>query len=393
MPLASRLIERIARDGPLTVAAFMEAALYDPEDGYYTRAAQRSGRQGDFFTSVDASPLYGEALAGFVARVWTALGRPDSLDLVEAGAGNGRLMRDVLDTVAREHRDLYGRLRVHLAERSPAARDAQNASLAAHGPVVRSTGDDLPGSIHGLLFANELLDAFPIHRVRMTKRGLVELFVTAREGRLVLTEGPPSTPALEAYLRAIDVALAPGQVADVSLAARDWCARAALSLARGYLLLVDYGQEAYRLFAPGAAFGTLRSYAGHQVDPGPRSGLDPAPIGATPTNNAADTPAWLLEPGMRDLTAHVDFTTVRRTLEDGGLRTLLETDQTRWLLGVGLLERMARPQPAGSLLALRRRLQAKMLVAPGGPGSTHRVLLAGTPGLPVPELDRTGLHG
>lgn len=393
MALASRLVDRIARDGPLTVAAFMEAALYDPGEGYYIRAAQRSGRQGDFFTSVDAGPLYGEMLAGFVARVWAALGRPDSLDLVEAGAGNGRLMRDVLDTLAREDRDLYGRLRVHLAERSPAAREAQRTSLAAHGPVIRSIGDDPPASIRGLLFANELLDALPVHRVRMTQGGLVEVLVTAREGRLVLTEGPVSTPALEAYLRAVDVALAPGQVADVSLAARDWCARAALSLARGYLLLVDYGREASRLFASGTACGTLRSYAGHQVDPGPRSGLVPAPIGATPTDDDAGTPAWLLEPGLRDLTAHVDFTTVRRTLEDSGLRTLLETDQTRWLLGLGLLERIAGPQAEDSLPALRRRLQAKTLVAPGGPGTTHRVLLAGTPGLPLPELEGTVRRG
>jgi len=209
----------------------------------------------------------------------------------------------------------------------------------------------------------------------------------------VLTDGPVSTPALEAYLRAIDAALAPGQVADVGLAARDWCARAALSLARGYLLLVDYGQEACRLFAGGTARGTLRSYAHHQVDPGPRSGLATAPIEATPTHDAADTPAWLLEPGMRDLTAHVDFTTVRRTLEDAGLRTLFQTDQTHWLLGLGLLQRIAGPQPGGSLPALRRRLQAKTLVAPGGPGTTHQVLLAGTPGLPVPDLEGTVLRG
>lgn len=393
MPLASRLAERIARDGPVTVAAFMDAALYDPEEGYYAIAAQRSGRHGDFFTSVDAGPLFGEVLAGFAARASAVLGHPDPFDLVEAGAGNGRLMRDVLDTLASEHPDLYGRLHVHLVERSRTAREAQRTSLRAHAPVLRTIGDDLPASIHGLLFANELLDALPVHRVRMTQGGLVETFVTARESRLALTEGPASTPALEGYFRRLGITLAPGQVADISLAARDWCARAARSLARGYLLLVDYGDEAHRLFTEGPACGTLRSYARHQADPGPRARPAHVSSHVPARHDETETPAWLLEPGARDLTAHVDFTTVRRTLEETGLRPLVRTDQTRWLLASGLLDRIARPQPPGAIPALRRRLQAKTLVTPGGPGSTHQVLLFGTAGVPVPELDRSLVRG
>jgi SAM-dependent MidA family methyltransferase len=383
MPLA----HRIARDGPITVAAFMDAALYDPEEGYYAAAAQRSGRDGDFFTSVDAGPLFGEVLATFVARVSAALGHPDPFDLVEAGAGNGRLMRDVLDTLACEHPDLYGRLHVHLVERSRTAREAQRPTLRAHAPVVRTIGDDLPVSIQGLLFANELLDALPVHRVRMTAGGLVETFVTAREGRLALTEGPASTPALEDYLRRLGISLAPGQVADISLAARDWCARAARSLARGFLLLVDYGHEAPRLFTEGPACGTLRSYAGHQADPGPRARLARVSGETRAPHDGRETPAWLLEPGTRDLTADVDFTTVRQTLEQAGLRLLVQTDQMHWLLASGLLGRLARPQPPDAMPALRRRLQAKTLVTPGGPGTTHQVLLFGTAGVPAPEFD------
>jgi SAM-dependent MidA family methyltransferase len=393
MSLASRLAERIAREGPVTVAAFMDAALYDPEEGYYAIAAQRSGRHGDFFTSVDAGPLFGEVLATFVAWVSTALGHPDPFDLVEAGAGNGRLMRDVLDTLACEHPDVYGRLRVHLVERSRMAREAQPTSLRAHAPVIRTIGEDLPASIRGLLFANELLDALPVHRVRMTEGGLVETFVTTRGGRLALMEGPASTPALEEYFRSLDITLPPGQVADISLAARDWCMRAARSLARGYLLLVDYGHEAHRLFREGPACGTLRSYAGHQADPGPRVFPGHVASAATALHERTETPAWLLEPGARDLTAHVDFTTVRRTLQEAGLRPLMQTDQTRWLLASGLLDRVAPSQPSSDMSALRRRLQAKTLVTPGGPGSTHQVLLFGSAGVPAPELDRSLLPG
>ena len=128
MSLRDVIARRIAADGPLTFAEYMEVVLYHPELGYYARAGQRSGRAGDFFTSVDVGTLFGEFLAAQIAEMWEHLraGAVDvgHFDLVEAAAGNGRLARDVLDTATTRYPALYEAARLTLVERSPAARAA-----------------------------------------------------------------------------------------------------------------------------------------------------------------------------------------------------------------------------------------------------------------------------
>jgi SAM-dependent MidA family methyltransferase len=130
--------ERIRQRGPITVAEFMDLALYAPEVGYYARAAQRSGRAGDFFTSVDAGAVFGALLAERFAAWWHAMGSgangPPHIDLVEAAAGNGRLTRDVLDAAARRDPAFYHAIAAHLVERSAPARAAHPGVLASHGP-------------------------------------------------------------------------------------------------------------------------------------------------------------------------------------------------------------------------------------------------------------------
>src|SRR5437868_12072504 len=148
----------------------MDLALYDSELGYYARAAQRSGRAGDFFTSVDVGPLFGQLFEVQLAeiatllraeqapplRVGTDLGRP--FDLVEAGAGNGRLSADILRAARQHHPDFYDAIRLHLVEASPAASAAQPATLGDVADRLASSGPGLPESFEGVLIANELLD-------------------------------------------------------------------------------------------------------------------------------------------------------------------------------------------------------------------------------------------
>ena len=368
MSLTDRLLDDIRRSGPLTVAAFMERALYDPRDGYYTSSAQRSGRDGDFYTSVDAGPLFGQLLAELVFRLW-ALERPATFDLVEAGAGNGRLTRDILDALGTEHPECHACLRVTLVERSVPAREQHAAQLAAHRDCMLRSVPELPTAFDGLLVANELLDAMPAHRVTMTSAGLREVYVGERSGQLGLEVGPLSDPELEAYFVRAGVVLPPGAVADVSPAAVAWAATAARSLTRGALLLVDYGYPAAELFSAHHPDGTLVSYARHRVD-APGAGAD-----------TSRRPAWLLSPGERDLTTHVDFTSVARAAEGHGARQQCLLDQTRFLLGLGLVERFATAGGSG-VGDVRWRLAAKSLVGPQGLGGSHKALLL-TKGVPA----------
>ena len=407
----------------------MDLALYHPELGYYVRAAQRSGRAGDFFTSVDVGPLFGELLEIQLAvmadllqstaehakpaektlsSASSAFSPVPVFDLVEAGAGNGRLSADILEAARRRHPAFYESLRLHLVEASATARAAQRTTLADAADRLVFSGDALPASFDGVLIANELLDAMPVHQVVMRADGLREIYVSSksqvprsksassksqvprsksavasrksqvagrdsrletRDSRLETwnvelgtVEGPPSTPALEAYLDRLGVSLEPGWRVEINLRAIDWVREAARRLERGFMILVDYGHEARELYSATHSAGTLTSFSGHR-SAGPESSPNTLP--------------WLQQPGERDLTAHVDFTSVRAAAEAEGMTTIGFLDQTYFLMG--LLEQLPDPQSA------IRNPQLKTLIMPGGLGSTHKVLILGK-GVGAPAL-------
>ena len=345
----------------MTVAAFMEAALYHPEYGYYARAAQRSGRAGDFFTSVDVGPLFGELLEIQIAEMAAILraddGAPSTVDVVEAGAGNGRLSADLLQAARRRDPGLYERIRLHLVETSAAARAAQTAILGDVSDRLTSSSAELPAAFEGVLLANELLDALPVHRVAMREDGLREIYVGADGLPL---EGPPSTPALADYLVRLGISLEPGWRAEIGLRAVAWVREAARRLRRGFLILIDYGHEAHELYSAAHSNGTLTSFTRHTM-----AGAEAKP----------GCPPWLERPGDQDLTAHVDFTSVRRAAEEEGLTTLGFLDQTYFLLGLLTGGRDSAGAVHHATASDLGRL--KTLVMPGGLGSSHKVLILG----------------
>jgi SAM-dependent MidA family methyltransferase len=365
-PLAPLLLQRIRDHGPLTVAEFVESALYHETLGYYARAGRQSGREGDFFTSVDLGPLFGELLARQFAEMQEALKvdpaserpgpDPARFDLVEAGAGNGRLARDVLNAAERHHPPLYSAARLHLVERSPRARAAQEAILGRHASVLATSSADMPRAVEGVIYANELLDALPPHVVVMREQGLREVYVDADGGRLVTREGPPSSPRLAEYLGSVGGRLEPGWFAEVNLAAADWIRRAGRCLVRGFLVIIDYGRDAATLYSASHATGTLTTYRAHAAE------------------RREEGPGWLLEPGERDITSHVNLTAIALAASDAGLRLLGAVDQAYFLLGLGFAGRLA-DDDSGSPRALAQRLALKTLVMPGGLGSTLKVMV------------------
>ena len=376
------ILERIRQHGPLTVAAFMETALYHPEVGYYATAARRSGRGGDFYTSVDVGPVFGEFLARQFAEMGRLIGSassevrspksevgsqtsdsghrpPDYVDLVEAGAGNGRLSHDVLETLGTMAPDIYERVRLHLVERSATAREAQPETLGRHASRLASSTADLPSPIHGILFANELLDALPTHAVVSREEGLREIVVDAVGDRLVERESP-APPAIEEYFESLGVRLASGWRAEANLQAIEWVRNAARALRRGFLALIDYGHEAKVLYSASHAQGTLATFTGHVVES---------------FDERRDAP-WLRDPGRCDVTAHVDFTSIRDAAVAGGLEPLCLVDQMHFLLGLGV-EEWLQEHAGSSRQNLTRRLALKTLLVPGGLGSTHHVMIFG----------------
>ena len=386
------LIDVVRERGPMTVAAFMDLALYHPAFGYYARAPRRSGRAGDFFTSVDVGALFGELLEIQIAemaevirltaedakdaevRNSSASSAVGSFDLVEAGAGNGQLSADILRAARTRDPLFYSRIALHLVDESAEARGAERSVLGDDVGRLKSTGAEMPASFEGVLVANELLDALPVHQVVMREDGLREVYVEASPG-FVTRERALSTPALAEYLESLNITLEPGWRAEINLNAVRWVRETARRLKRGFLMLIDYGHEARELYSVTHAAGTLTTFTRHM---------------AVGTESASDHPRWLDQPGEHDITAHVDFTSVRRAAEAEGLVTLGFLDQTYFLLGLADLDSQdshgsANLEHPENLENLKKRLALKTLLMPGGLGSTMKVLILGK-GVGTPSL-------
>jgi SAM-dependent MidA family methyltransferase len=359
--LRELIADRIRASGPISFAEFMELSLYHPELGYYARASQRTGRAGDFFTSVDVGPIFGELLAKQFAEMWQILRNqplsrnPKSMafDLVEAGAGSGRLARDLLNAAQNIDRDFYAAIRLFLVEKSAAARAEQAAILGPHVSLLVHSSGLLPSDVRGVIFANELLDALPTHAMVMTADGLREVYIdlapSARNGdaiRFVERLAEPSKAEIAKYLARAGAEMRQGWRAEVNLASEDWMASAAAALESGFLLIIDYGHEEAELYGGSHAAGTLTSFKQHAM--------------------RAD---FLQYPGEVDITAHVNLSAITRAAERSGLDTIGRLDQTYFMLGLGMEDIDG--------MSLRQRLAMKTLLLPGGLGSTHKVLIFG----------------
>lgn len=282
----------IEAKGRITFAEFMALALYGP-GGYYTGGeAHRIGTAGDFFTSPHAHPAFGALIALQLEQMWRLLGSPERFDVIEAGAGGGRLARDIGDFAS--------------------ALDASFAA-AVHYQEVEGYGSDLPDGFTGCLLSNELFDAFPVHRVRLVGGKLREVYVTLSEDeQFVEALGEPSTPRLASRLLSEGVELGEGWTAEVSLEAEDWMREAASRLERGYAITIDYGDPAERLYSERRRAGTLRAHYQH---------------------TASDDPYARV--GRQDLTAHVDFTALIAAGEAAGLMPVTLMTQREFLTNLG----------------------------------------------------------
>jgi len=306
LSLAERLRERIRREGPISFADFMEAALYDPEHGYYSRGAP-IGEGGDFVTSPSVSPAFAAAIARRFAK--DAENLEGDLDFVEIGAGEGRFLEDFGQALARDSPAVSARTRLTAVERSAAAR----ARLSKRG--FPSAPELPPGPVRGWIFANELYDALPVARVRGTAQGLEELRVGVEAERFVWAAAPAPAEWKEELAR-FGVALEPGQVGEIRPGAAPLHRLLARALARGRLVTFDYGHRASVLYHPLARRGgTLAAHRGG------RRGGDP-----------------LDSPGEQDLTAHVNWDELVLAGEEEGLVTEGPIRQARYLVESGVFD-------------------------------------------------------
>ena len=345
----ARIVGEIEAGGPMTFARFMELALYDPEFGYYATGHRGPGRGADFLTAPESHSIFGWIMARQLEEVWDRLDRPATFTIREHGAGTGALAAGIVDGLARSGSPLLAALRYRVAERAPdRIRQVRDRLTTLGGEGIIERDDGAP--IEGAVLANEVLDALPVHRVEGRVGGeLAELFVGLDVfGELTTVEGPPSTPALAARLDEEGAHLAPGQRAEVCLAVDGWVADAATGLARGLMLLIDYGHPAADLYDPTRG-SLLRAYIHHRVHDDPYVNV-----------------------GRQDLTAHVDLTAVERAATAAGLTHLGTTTQAAFLarLGAGELLVGLQSDPATTLGPyLEARSALYRMLDPGVSGS------------------------
>lgn len=366
--LLAEIKREIAATGPISFARFMELALYHPQFGYYVRpvddpAQERIGWSGDFYTSSDVHPILGQALARQAQQLDALLGHPDPFTVVEMGAGKGLLARDFLATCRNAPADLGDRLRYLLIERSASMRMLQQKNLASwiEQPGRIAWLDRLqdlpPDSVTGLFLSNELVDAFPVHRIAVIAGEPQEIHVDVREDRFSEVYRPLSME-LASYLRDGGITLPDGYRTEINLAAIGWMQQVAQAMARGAVLTIDYGHTSEDLYGPDRKNGTFLCYY-HQ----------------TTSEDAYD------RVGEQDMTAHVDFTALAQAGQQVGLDVTGFTNQMSFLIGLGAEQMLESLQPESPEF-----YAAIHLLRPDGMGRTFKVLVQHK-GMPKPELD------
>lgn len=327
----------------------MEAALYDPSEGYYNRSdLKRQGREADYRTSAERSELFAATFARYFAKLYEELGGPSAWTIVEGGAGDGRFAQRVLCALREEHPRVFEATRYFIDDRSHDALDRARTTLAEFSErVTFGTLSDFNPPNPLLYFSNELLDAFPVHRV--VREG--ELYVSLDGDNFVWTTGTFSTQRLAD--RALS--LSEGQIVEVNLGIDDWFAGVAARMKAGYVVTVDYGAEEAELYDPVLRpKGTLRAFSRHGF-------VDDV----------------LSAPGEYDITSSVNWTQVMRVGERFGFEVVEFTPQDKFLLGAGLLDeldrRLTRIQNEGD--KVRLVADAKEMILPGGMASSFQVLV------------------
>ncbi|MGH2812713.1 MAG: class I SAM-dependent methyltransferase [Actinomycetota bacterium] len=372
-PLLEVVRSGIQRGGPMTFAAFMQLALYHPKHGFYAGPGRGPGF--DFRTSPSLTPAFGTLLTRAFTSMWKALGEIEGFTVVEVGPGGGELAQSVWESAEPEFRSA---LRWEFVERFPALREVQAKRLEGTGLRVAWRDSPADGTaIVGCVFANEVVDNFPVHVFQIDEGSAREVYVALDEDHLVEALGPSSSEA--AGILAAEAArhLEEGDRFEVCTAMEGWCRETATALESGYLLVIDYGDTEPQIWTrrPG---GSVVTYKDERL---------------------GDQP--LEAPGDADITFHVNFTHLANAAGRAGFRGVRLATQRRFL------ERLGVSEIASDLASLQKEAEAEgqhaeamhllaergRLGALGGRGGLGDLLvLLGSKGAPEDPFKLEDLH-
>ncbi len=306
--LEQRLIVHIDRYGPITFQALMEAALYDRDHGYYPNTRRQSiatgiGTDGDYFTSPSAHPVFGALVALQLREMWQIMGSPHEFNVVEMGAGDGKLASDISAYVENQLPDFAESMQYLATDLvPPTTSDALVKGISA-----------LPAGISGCVLSNELLDSHPVNRFIVAGGTVKEILIDYQDGAFKELVRDITNPEIEARILPFLPSLPERYEGEVNLGLGYWADSVAATLSRGYLLTIDYGYDRPDLYSPTRNSGSLRCYYQHT-------------LGQNPLHRI----------GKQDITAHVDFTAVDHMLAVNNFERYGWTSQAKFLTNLGI---------------------------------------------------------
>jgi SAM-dependent MidA family methyltransferase len=318
-------------------ARYMELVLHEPGLGYYAGGAKKFGAEGDFITAPELSPLFGRTLARQIEQIL----QPGEA-ILEFGAGTGALAASILDDLSVPY---------FILETSSELKQRQEQRLGENVQWL----DHLPQKFRGVILANEVVDAMPVHTLAWTRTGILERGVCANEGQLAWSERAASGAVLAAA-KEISVELPPSgrYESELALFARAWMRSLGRFLERGAILAIDYGFPAREYFHPQRSMGTLACHYRHRVH---------------------GDPFYL--PGLQDVTAHVDFSALARAADEAGLEVLGYAGQAQFLINCGITDLLAKEDPSDAKRYLPAAAAVQKLLSPAEMGELFKVLVVG----------------
>ncbi|MFD3447733.1 class I SAM-dependent methyltransferase [Microbacteriaceae bacterium 4G12] len=300
----------------ISYSTYMDLALYHPVHGYYMKERAKIGRDGDFFTSSNVSSVYAKQFAQFFIDLVEAKVVPPLV--CEIGGGTGRFARDVLEEWKEHSPHTFSKLRYYLVETSPFHRAVQKSLLEQFSNVSQCVSiHDIGDSFQGIVFSNELFDAFPVHVIEKHNEKLYEVYVTFDDQDRLVEALYPLQNEIVTYLHKHKLQLKEGQRFEVPLAMNKYMKELCTWLDKGMFITVDYGYTNEEWMREEHREGSLRGYYAHQLIRNP-----------------------LQHPGNMDLTTHIHWDALKMAGEEGKLQTVLQTKQRYFLLASGILERL-----------------------------------------------------
>lgn len=351
--LTTAIVEAINETGgAIPFVEFMNQALYAPGLGYYSAGVRKFGADGDFITAPEISPLFSQCLARQCRQVLATF---DDSVILEFGAGSGKMAAELLKEL-----ELLDCLPTQylILEISADLQQRQRETLQAQAPHLLERVqwlENLPSQpLHGVILANEVLDAMPVQRFRLDEQDVSEFYVGLADNsdtRFAWQMLPTSDESLRAAVEALRPTLPIGYVSEMNLALPAWIQSVADILAAGMVLLIDYGFPSSEYYHSQREQGTLMCHYRHHAHSDP-----------------------LILIGLQDITTHVNFTAVAESAQAAGLQISGYTNQAHFLLACGLPEMLSALDANDSKNYLPQTQQAKTLILPSEMGELFKVM-------------------